>query len=322
MKRLRPDRKNQQTRDKHAETSLSIKDFIYPYFVCDTPELEKSIDGFDNMKVHSIDGLLKDMEDTAALGIDRILLFGVIPHSHKDEIGSAGLREDSLIAKAIRKIKPAFPNITVIADVCLCGYSSHGHCGIVKGSEVLNDATLPYLAKMSSVFAGAGADIVAPSSMMDGQVAAIRDELNKRGLAKTKILGYSAKYVSNLYSPFRNASSSSPSFGDRKTYQMDFRNRSEAMEEIRADIEEGADMVMVKPSLFYLDTIYQAKTEFPDIPLVAYQVSGEYMMLKEASKNGVFNETEIFKEALISVKRAGADMIISYYAKEACRWLR
>lgn len=267
----------------------------------------------------SIDQLLDDIADTLALGIDKVLLFGVIPNEHKDERGSAAYSPDNIISQAVKAIKAKFPQTIVFTDICLCEYTSHGHCGLLHDHDVENDSTLPLLAEMAYQHAVAGADFVAPSAMMDGQIEALRQRLDKEGL-KTKILAYSAKYASTYYGPFRDAAGSAPSFGDRKSYQMDYRTLNQGLEEIQADIEEGTDWIMVKPALPYLDILYRASQQFPDYPLVAYQVSGEYSMLINGAHNGLFDEKRIFAESLTAIRRAGAKYIISYYAKKFVRY--
>lgn len=267
----------------------------------------------------SIDQLLYDIADTLALGIDKVLLFGVIPNEQKDERGTAAYKPDNIISQAVRAIKAKFPQTIVFTDICLCEYTSHGHCGLLHGHDVENDSTLPLLAEMAYQHAVAGADFVAPSAMMDGQIEALRQRLDNEGL-KTKILAYSAKYASAYYGPFRDAAGSAPSFGDRKSYQMDYRTHDQGLEEIQADIEEGTDWIMVKPALPYLDILYRASQQFPEYPLVAYQVSGEYSMLVNGAANGLFDEKRIFAESLTAIRRAGAKYIISYYAKNFVRY--
>jgi porphobilinogen synthase len=257
-----------------------------------------------------------DVEDTLRLGINKVLLFGVIPNEEKDERGSAGYKPDNIISRAVRALKARFPQLIVFTDICLCEYTSHGHCGLLCNCDVDNDSTLPLLAEMAYQHALAGADFVAPSAMMDGQIEALRQRLDKEGLTHTKIMAYSAKYASAYYGPFRDAAGSAPSFGDRKTYQMDYRTKDQALEEIQADIEEGTDWIMVKPALAYLDILYRASQRFPDYPLVAYQVSGEYSMLLNGARQGFFDEKRIFAESLTAIRRAGAQYIISYYAKK------
>ena len=322
MKRFREYRKDQATRDKYADVALDVKDFIYPYFVVEGEGVKEEINTMPGVFRFSIDTLVKDVKECYALGIDKVLLFGVIEDSLKDERGSLAYAEDALVCRAVRAIKAAQPEVCVITDVCLCEYTSHGHCGLLHNHDVENDSTLPLLAEMAYVHAKAGADFVAPSAMMDGQIEALDKRLREAGLRdKCKILAYSAKYASAFYGPFRDAADSTPSFGDRKTYQMDYRTHDQGLEEIAADIEEGADWTMVKPAMPYLDMIARGVERFPQIPMVAYQVSGEYSMLKAAAKLGYLDEQRVVYESLIAIKRAGAHYIISYYAKEYMqRW--
>jgi len=318
MKRFRQYRLDAATRDRYADIHVSVNDFIYPYFVVDGYNEVQPIRTLKGISRFSIDQLLIDLEETVALGIDKILLFGVITDDLKDEVGSAGYDPDSLICRAVRAVKQQFPQLIVFTDVCLCEYTSHGHCGLLKGELIDNDSTLPLLAKIALVHAQAGADFVAPSAMMDGQIQALKDILKEHEL-DTKVLAYSAKYSSNFYGPFRDAAGSAPSFGDRKTYQMDYRTRHQGIEEIAADIEEGADWVMVKPAQSYLDIIQKASVSFPQVPLAAYQVSGEYALLKNGAEAGLINEEQGFLESLTAIKRAGANYIITYYAKDFVR---
>lgn len=322
MKRFREFRKDQATRDKYADVALDAKDFIYPYFVVEGEGVKEEISTMPGIYRFSIDTLVTDVKECYALGIDKVLLFGVIEDSLKDERGSLAYAEDALVCRAVRAIKAAIPEVCVITDVCLCEYTSHGHCGLLHNHDVENDATLPLLAEMAYVHAKAGADFVAPSAMMDGQIEALDKRLREAGLRdKCKILAYSAKYASAFYGPFRDAADSTPSFGDRKTYQMDYRTHDQGLEEIAADIEEGADWTMVKPAMPYLDMIARGVERFPQVPMVAYQVSGEYSMLKAAAKLGYLDEQRVVYESLIAIKRAGAQYIISYYAKEYLqRW--
>ncbi len=322
MKRFREFRKDQATRDKYADVALGAKDFIYPYFVVEGEGVKEEISTMPGIYRFSIDTLVTDVKECYALGIDKVLLFGVIEDSLKDERGSLAYAEDALVCRAVRAIKAAIPEVCVITDVCLCEYTSHGHCGLLHNHDVENDATLPLLAEMAYVHAKAGADFVAPSAMMDGQIEALDKRLREAGLRdKCKILAYSAKYASAFYGPFRDAADSTPSFGDRKTYQMDYRTHDQGLEEIAADIEEGADWTMVKPAMPYLDMIARSVERFPQIPMVAYQVSGEYSMLKAAARLGYLDEQRVVYESLIAIKRAGAQYIISYYAKEYLqRW--
>ena len=317
MKRFRNYRKDQATRDRFADVSLRADDFIYPYFVVEGEGVKEAISSLPGIFRFSIDTLLSDIREVKALGVNKVLLFGVIPESEKDERGSAAYAEDALVARAVRAIKAAYPEVLVITDVCLCEYTSHGHCGLLHDHDVDNDSTLPLLAEEAYVHAKAGADFVAPSAMMDGQVEAIKNRLREGGLDKqTRVLAYSAKYASAFYGPFRYAADSAPSFGDRKSYQMDFRTHDQGLDEIAADIEEGADWTMVKPAMPYLDMIARGVERFPDIPMVAYQVSGEYAMLKAAVQQGYLDESRVVYESLIGIKRAGARYIITYYAKE------
>ena len=322
MKRFREFRKDQATRDKYADVALGAKDFIYPYFVVEGEGVKEEISTMPGIYRFSIDTLVTDVKECYALGIDKVLLFGVIEDSLKDERGSLAYAENALVCRAVRAIKAAIPEVCVITDVCLCEYTSHGHCGLLHNHDVENDATLPLLAEMAYVHAKAGADFVAPSAMMDGQIEALDKRLREAGLRdKCKILAYSAKYASAFYGPFRDAADSTPSFGDRKTYQMDYRTHDQGLEEIAADIEEGADWTMVKPAMPYLDMIARGVERFPQVPMVAYQVSGEYSMLKAAAKLGYLDEQRVVYESLIAIKRAGAQYIISYYAKEYLqRW--
>ena len=322
MKRFRPYRLTPKIRDKYADVSINVKDFIYPYFVVEGNGVKDEIATMPGIYRFSIDTLVEDVKEIYALGIDKVLLFGVIDDNQKDERGSLAYAEDALVCRAVKAIKAAQPEVCVITDVCLCEYTSHGHCGLLCNHDVDNDSTLPLLAEMAYVHAKAGADFVAPSAMMDGQIEALDKRLREAGLRdKCKILAYSAKYASAFYGPFRDAADSAPSFGDRKTYQMDYRTHDQGLEEIAADIEEGADWTMVKPAMPYLDMIARGVERFPKTPMVAYQVSGEYSMLKAAAKLGYLDEQRVVFESLIAIKRAGAQYIISYYAKEYMqRW--
>jgi porphobilinogen synthase len=322
MKKLRAKRSSQSVRDRNAETKLCVKDLVNPYFIADGKNIKDKIKGFYGVCRFSPDTLLEDIKTLRASGVDKVLLFGAPDSAEKDETGSGAYADEGIVQRSVAAIKKAFPQLTVITDVCLCAYTKSGHCGIVSGNRVLNDETLPYLARIAVSHAKAGADIVAPSAMMDGQVGAIRRALDASGFAKVGILAYSAKYASSLYGPFREAEKSAPSFGDRKTYQMDYRNLKEALSEVKEDIREGADMVMVKPAHAYLDVIRAVKTAYPKAPLAAYHVSGEYAMLKAAARAGVFEEKAAMMEVLTSIKRAGADMIITYFAKQAADSIR
>lgn len=316
---LRNLRKNPAARDLAAETKLVAGDLIMPYFVIEGKNKKEKIISLPGIYRLSVDNLIRDIEQIKALGINTVLIFGV--SKKKDLSARSAYENDGIAQKAISEIKKTIKDITVITDVCLCGYATHGHCGIVKGGEIDNDSTLPVLAKIALSHAKAGADFVAPSAMMDGQVKTIRAVLNKNGFSHTKILGYSAKYASNFYGPFREALGSSPQFGDRKTYQMDYRNSDEALLEVAQDIKEGADIVMVKPALAYLDIITRVKENFSGIPLAAFNVSGEYALVKEGAKKVIVDEKNITLEILTAIKRAGADFIITYHAKEAAKWL-
>lgn len=318
MKRFRQYRTTPEVRDKYADVSVHKEDLIYPYFVTEGVGVKKEIPSMPGIYHFSIDTLLADMEELEELGLNKVLLFGVIPPGEKDERGSAAYADDNIISRAVRAIKKNFPQVVVFTDVCLCEYTSHGHCGLLHDHDVDNDATLPLLAEEAYQHAMAGADFVAPSSMMDGQVEAIRKRLDQ-GKLKTKILAYAAKYASAFYGPFRDAAESAPAFGDRRSYQMDFRTHDQGLEEIEADIEEGADWIMVKPGMAYLDMLYRAHERYPRYPLVTYQVSGEYSMLKNGAAQGYFDEARIFYESFIAFKRAGAQYIITYYAKDFVR---
>lgn len=325
MKRFRQYRVTQEVRDRYADVpEILPEDFIYPYFVEEGEGIKTEVTSMKGVYRFSIDTLLEDIRELLPLGINKVLLFGVIPQQKKDERGTQAYSADSIIVKAVRAIKVAFPQVLVFTDICLCEYTSHGHCGVLnfstsKGkleSVVLNDPTLPLLAEMAYQHALAGADFVAPSAMMDGQIEALRKKLDSDPRTnRTKILAYSAKYASAYYGPFRDAACSAPGFGDRRSYQMDYRTKNQGLEEIEADIEEGTDWIMVKPALAYLDIIQRASARFPDYPMVAYQVSGEYSMLLNAAEQGLFNEERIFHESLTAIRRAGAKYIISYYAK-------
>jgi porphobilinogen synthase len=318
VKRPRRLRINSTLRDMIRETSLDVGDLIYPLFVVPGDNIKEEIDSMPGVYHFSIDLLIEEVKEVRDLGIPAILLFGV--PSYKDELGSEAYSEEGIVQKAVREIKEKVPEIVVITDVCMCGYTIHGHCGIVENGQVVNDRTVDYIAKIALSHVEAGADIVAPSDMMDGRVAAIRKLLDSKGFVNTPIMAYSAKYASSFYGPFREAANSFPQFGDRKSYQMDYGNSNEALREIALDIEEGADIVMVKPALSYLDIIRRVKDNF-NIPIAAYNVSGEYSMVKAAAKMGWIGEKSVVLEILTSIKRAGADMIITYFAKDVAKWL-
>ncbi|HBR18523.1 MAG TPA: porphobilinogen synthase [Deltaproteobacteria bacterium] len=324
--KLRRLRRNSLIRGIVSQTRISASDFVMPYFAVAGRNKKETIESIPGFYRLSIENLVKDIEETRGLGINSAFLFGI--PVKKDEYGKEAYNEDGVVQRAIKAIRKDIGDIVIITDVCLCGYTSHGHCGIVKRPKtknkdfyIDNDETLKILSKIAISHAEAGVDFVAPSAMMDGQVRAIREALDKNGFQDTGILAYSAKYASNFYGPFREALDSTPEFGDRKTYQMDYRNADEALREIQEDINEGADIVMVKPSLAYLDIIYRAKEKF-NIPLAAYNVSGEYSAIKKLSQGDKVKEKDLALEVLTSIKRAGADIIITYYAKEAVRWLK
>lgn len=316
--RLRRLRRSTAIRDMFRETLLSKSDLIYPLFIVEGDNFKKEISSMPGQFQMSVDRILIECGELEALGIRSVLLFGI--PLEKDEVGSGAYTEDGIIQRATREIKKNFPEMLVITDVCLCEYTSHGHCGVVKDGYVQNDATLELLAAEAVSHARAGADIIAPSDMMDGRVGAIRKALDEDGFAETPIMAYSAKFSSAFYGPFREAAESAPQFGDRKTYQMDFGNSDEAMREIALDIQEGADIVMVKPALSYLDLIRRTKDTFK-MPIAAYNVSGEYSMVKAAAANGWLDGEKTMIEILTSIKRAGADVIITYFAKDAARIL-
>ncbi|WHH61577.1 porphobilinogen synthase [Petroclostridium sp. X23] len=318
-KRPRRLRANQNIRSLVKETVLTGDDFIYPLFVVEGEGVKKEISSLPGCYHLSLDMLHDEIEELCSLGIRAVLLFGI--PDQKDKIGSGAFAEDGIVQKAVRCIKKMNKDILVVTDVCLCEYTSHGHCGRIKNGDVDNDSTLDLIAQTALSHVQAGADMVAPSDMMDGRVAAIRKILDKNKFTNTAIMAYSAKYASAFYGPFREAASSTPQFGDRKTYQMDPANKLEALKEVELDIEEGADIVMVKPALSYLDIINEVKRGCK-IPVAAYNVSGEYAMLKAAAKMGWLDEKKAALEMLTSIKRAGADMIITYYAKDVARWMK
>lgn len=317
--RLRRLRELETLRSLARETELSVKNLIYPIFVMPGRDTRVEIGPMPGCYQVSLDQLLKECTEVAELGIPAVLLFG-IPTS-KDPWGSEAYDEHGIIQEAIRAIKGTFPHLLVMCDVCLCEYTDHGHCGVVVDGQVDNDKTLELLARTALSQAAAGADVVAPSAMMDGQVKAIRTILDENGYRHIPIMAYAAKYASAFYGPFRVAAESAPQFGDRRGYQMDPANWRMAMREIELDIEEGADIVMVKPALAYLDVISRARERF-NLPLAAYNVSGEYAMVKAAAMQGWLDERRVTLEILTAIKRAGADILITYHAKEVARWLR
>jgi len=318
--RLRRLRKTQVVRDLVAETTLSIKKFVYPLFISQEVTSPKEIAAMPGIYQLPLSVVAKEAKKIYQLGIPAVLLFGI--PGKKDAVGTQAYAQTGIIQKAIKKIKKEVPELLVITDVCLCEYTDHGHCGVLdRNGYVKNDESLVLLAKMALSHVEAGADIVAPSDMMDGRVGAIRTILDKNKYENTPIMAYSAKYASGFYGPFREAAQSTPKFGDRRSYQMDPRNVQEALREVAADIEEGADMIMVKPALSYLDVITQVKQHF-NLPLVAYNVSGEYSMIKAAAQKGWIDEERIVMEVLTSIQRAGADIIISYFAPQLALWLQ
>ncbi len=317
--RFRRLRSSEPLRALVRETRLSPRDFVYPLFVTHGEGVRREIETMPGQYQLSLDQLAREADELRALGVPAVLLFGL--PAAKDEAGSEAYYPDGIVQRAVRTLKQAAPNLVVITDVCLCEYTSHGHCGVINAGEVDNDATLPLLARTSLSHAEAGADIVAPSDMMDGRVAAIRSALDDAGYGHTPIMAYAAKQASAFYGPFRVAAESAPQFGDRRGYQMDPANAREAMREIESDIEEGADIVMVKPALPNLDLIARARDRF-DLPLAAYNVSGEYAMVKAAAAAGYLDERLVTLEILTAIKRAGADLILTYHAKEASRWLQ
>lgn len=318
MKRFRRLRASENLRSMVRETRISKSDLIYPMFVVEGENVKNPVESMPNVYQYSLDRIDEILNEVEKSGISGILIFGV--PKHKDEYATEAYNDNGITQQAVRYIKKNYPSLIIIADVCLCEYTSHGHCGVVCGEKILNDETLPLLSKMAVSLAKAGADIIAPSDMMDGRVSAIRNALDENGFIDTPILSYSAKFASAYYSPFRDAAESAPEFGDRKTYQMDHANGREALREIADDISEGADMVMVKPALAYLDIIKSAREKF-DLPLVAYNVSGEYAMVKAAAQNGWIDEKKIVSENMIAIKRAGADIIITYHALDVARWI-
>jgi porphobilinogen synthase len=317
--RLRRLRQSEALRTLVRETRIDVQDLVYPMFVVEGKDIEEEITSMPGVFRYSPDRLPLEVEEVTRLKIPAILLFGI--PEHKDDYGSSAYYPEGVVQQAIRTIKNTVPELLVITDVCLCEYTSHGHCGVVTGNTVDNDRTLPLLAKMALSHVEAGADIVAPSDMMDGRVKAIREALDEKDYQHIPILSYAAKYASAFYGPFREAAESTPQFGDRRSYQMDSANVREALREVEQDIAEGADIVMVKPALAYLDVIKEVRNTF-NCPLAAYNVSGEYAMLKAACRQGWLEEQPVVLEALTAIKRAGADIILTYYARDAARWLQ
>ena len=318
MIRRRRLRATENLRALVRETSVSVSDLIYPLFVIEGNDIKNPINSMPGIYQYSIDRLDEELDRIREAGIKGVLLFGI--PEHKDECGTEAYNEHGIIQEAIRYIKKVFSELVVIADICLCEYTSHGHCGVIKDGIILNDETLPLLAKTAVTCAQAGADMVAPSDMMDGHIAAIREALDEAGCEMTPIMAYSAKMASGYYGPFRDAAHSAPGFGDRKTYQMDYHNGREAMRDIQDDIDEGADIIIIKPALSLLDILKTASWE-TDMPLCAYNISGEYSMVKAAAANGWIDEKKIVMENMIAMKRAGAHMIITYHALDVAKWL-
>lgn len=312
-------RANEAIRRMVRENHIRIENLIYPMFVMSGERQKVEVSSMPGVYNYSLDEFVLALREVVELGVPAVLLFG-IPES-KDSVGSGAYHEQGIVQQAVRLAKQHYPDLYVITDVCLCEYTDHGHCGLIENGQVMNDPTLDLLAKTALSQAQAGADMVAPSDMMDGRVAAIRDVLDSEGFSHIPIMAYSAKFASGFYGPFREAAGSTPQFGDRRTYQMDAANGNEAMRETDLDIEEGADMIIVKPALSYGDIIYRTKEKY-GVPLAAYNVSGEYAMVKAAAANGWIDEKRIVLEALLSMKRAGADLLITYHALDVARWLR
>ena len=319
MFRRRRLRSSEYMRALVRETSVSVDDLIYPIFVVEGENQKNPIGSMPGIYQYSIDRIDEELDRIREAGVKGILIFGI--PAHKDEVGSEAYNEHGIIQEAIRHIKKVFPELIVIADICLCEYTSHGHCGVIKDGEILNDETLPLLAKTAVTCAQAGADMVAPSNMMDGHVAAIREALDEADLKTVPIMSYTAKMASGYYGPFRDAAHSAPGFGDRKTYQMDYHNPREALRDMWDDINEGADILIIKPGLAYMDILKMASQE-TDMPLAVYNVSGEYSMVKAAAANGWIDEKRIVMENMIGFKRAGAQMIITYHALDVAKWIK
>lgn len=300
------------------ETYLHKEDLIYPLFVMEGSNIKNEVSSMPGVYQFSLDRLGEEVDEIVKLGIRAVILFGL--PAEKDEVGSGAYHDHGIVQKATRFIKERHPQLLVVADTCLCEFTSHGHCGVVEGDKILNDESLNLLAQTAISQAEAGADIIAPSNMMDGFVAAIRAGLDASGFEHIPIMAYSVKYASSYYGPFRDAADGAPQFGDRKTYQMDPSNRMEAFREATSDVEEGADFLIVKPALAYLDIVRDMKNSYT-LPIVAYNVSGEYAMVKAAAQNGWLDEKNVVLETLLGMKRAGADLIITYHAKDVCRWL-
>ncbi len=319
MDRTRRLRQTVAMRDMVRENHVRVDELIYPLFVMEGENLAEPVESMPGICQYSLDRMNEELDRVKEAGIPAILIFGI--PAHKDEVGSGAYDEHGIVQEAIRRIKKDYPDLIVIADVCLCEYTSHGHCGLIRDGIILNDETLPLLAKSAVSYAEAGADIVAPSDMMDKRVGAIRKALDEAGFTYTPIMAYSAKFASGYYGPFRDAAHSAPGFGDRKTYQMDPANGQEALREVEEDLAEGADLIIAKPAMAYMDII-RAIHENYNVLIVAYNVSGEYAMVKAAAANGWIDEKKIVMENMIGMKRAGAKMIITYHALDVARWIR
>lgn len=311
-------RRNERLRDLVRETALSPKDLIYPLFVGPGKDKAQPVSSMPGVAQLSVDRVVIECQEVASLDIPAVILFGI--PERKDSSGSEAYSDSGVVQQAIREIKERVPGLLVITDVCLCEYTDHGHCGVIRDGDVDNDSTLELLSREALSHAKAGADIIAPSDMMDGRVGAIRKTLDQNGFQKISIMAYAAKYASGFYGPFREAAESTPQFGDRRSYQMDPGNAEEALREVELDIREGADIVMVKPAMSYLDVVYRVKQKF-GYPVAAYNVSGEYSMIKAAGQKGWVDEQRIMMEVLLSIKRAGADMILTYFAKDVAKLL-
>lgn len=318
FKRHRRLRSSQAMRDLVRENNITTDDLIYPLFVVEGEQVKKEVPSMPGVFQISLDYLNEEIDELQSLGIKAVILFGV--PSEKDEEGTGAFVDHGIVQKATRLVKAEAPEMLVIADTCLCEFTSHGHCGVIHGEEVANDESLPVLAKTAVSQAKAGADIIAPSNMMDGFVVAIRSALDEAGFVNVPIMSYAVKYASAFYGPFRDAADSSPQFGDRKTYQMDPANGREALREAEADVDEGADFLIVKPTMSYLDVVRDVKDRC-NVPIVGYNVSGEYAMVKAAAQNGWVNEQELVMEILTSMKRAGAELIITYFSKDVAKWI-
>lgn len=319
LQRPRRLRGNQIIRNMVRETRISKNSLIYPVFVREGTGIKEEISSLPGQFRYSPDQLLFELEALSKAGVPGIMLFGL--PEYKDECGSSAWAEDGVVQKALRAAKAEFPNLYYVTDVCMCEYTSHGHCGVLCGHDVDNDKTLSLLAKTALSHVQAGADMVAPSDMMDGRVLAIRKELDKSGFVNTPIMSYAVKYASSFYGPFRDAAGSAPSFGDRKSYQMDYHNRMEGVKEAELDLREGADILMVKPAMSYLDVVKEVSDRFPEVPTAAYSVSGEYAMIKAAAQKGWIDEAAVACESAACIFRAGADILITYYAKELATWI-